>query len=86
MRLLRALLDGIGSALRAIVRSPMRASLTVLGILIGVAAVITVTALGSGARENVSGQIQAIGSNFVIVFPQAYQASGAHGTQVWACA
>ncbi|MGA7119396.1 MAG: ABC transporter permease [Polyangiaceae bacterium] len=81
MRLLRALLDGIGSALRAIVRSPMRASLTVLGILIGVAAVITVTALGSGARENVSGQIQAIGSNFVIVFPQAYQASGAHGAQ-----
>ena len=81
MRSLRALLDGIGSALRAIVRSPMRASLTVLGILIGVAAVITVTALGSGARENVSGQIQAIGSNFVIVFPQSSQASGAHGAQ-----
>jgi len=81
VRPLRALLDGIGSALRAIVRSPMRASLTVLGILIGVAAVITVTALGSGARENVSGQIQAIGSNFVIIFPQASQASGAHGAQ-----
>ena len=77
----RAFLDGIGSALRAILRSPMRASLTVLGILIGVAAVITVTALGSGARENVSGQIQAIGSNFVIVFPQAIPASGAHGAQ-----
>jgi putative ABC transport system permease protein len=81
VRSLKALLDGIGSALRAIVRSPMRASLTVLGILIGVAAVITVTALGSGARENVSGQIQAIGSNFVIVFPQSSQASGAHGAQ-----
>ncbi len=81
MKPLRALIDGIASALRAIVRSPMRASLTVLGILIGVAAVITVTALGSGARENVSGQIQAIGSNFVIIFPQASQASGAHGAQ-----
>jgi putative ABC transport system permease protein len=81
MKPVRALLDGIASALRAIVRSPMRASLTVLGILIGVAAVITVTALGSGARENVSGQIQAIGSNFVIIFPQASQASGAHGAQ-----
>lgn len=81
MKRVRAFLDGVGSAIRAIIRSPMRASLTVLGILIGVAAVITVTALGSGARENVSGQIQGIGSNFVIVFPQAVQASGAHGAQ-----
>jgi putative ABC transport system permease protein len=78
---LRASLDGVLSALRSIVRNPMRASLTVLGILIGVAAVVTVTALGSGARDNVSRQIQAIGSNFVIVFPQAAQASGAHGLQ-----
>jgi putative ABC transport system permease protein len=78
---MRALLAGLLLALRAIVRNPMRASLTVLGILIGVAAVVTVTALGSGARDNVSRQIQAIGSNFVIVFPQASQASGAHGAQ-----
>jgi putative ABC transport system permease protein len=78
---MRAILDGIASALRSIVRNPLRASLTVLGVLIGVAAVVTVTALGAGARDNVSGQIQAIGSNFVIVFPQASQASGAHGVQ-----
>jgi hypothetical protein len=38
----RALLDGIRLALRAIVCSPLRASLTVLGILIGVSAVVTV--------------------------------------------
>ncbi len=68
-------------ASRAILRHPLRASLTVLGVLIGVAAVITVTALGSGARDNVSKQIQAIGSNFIIVFPQTSQASGAHGAQ-----
>ncbi len=68
-------------ASRAIVRHPLRASLTVLGVLIGVAAVVTVTALGAGARENVSSQIQAIGSNFIIVFPQTSQASGAHGAQ-----
>jgi putative ABC transport system permease protein len=78
---MRTLLDGIASALRSIIRNPLRAALTVLGILIGVAAVVTVTALGSGARENVSQQIQGIGSNFVIVFPQASQASGAHGAQ-----
>ena len=52
-----------------------------LGILIGVAAVVTVTALGSGARENVSKQIESIGSNFIIVFPQNAQASGARGAQ-----
>jgi putative ABC transport system permease protein len=78
---MRALLDGIRLALRAVVRSPLRASLTVLGILIGVAAVVTVTALGSGAREKVSAQIQSIGSNFIIIFPQNAQASGARGAQ-----
>ncbi len=78
---MRPLIDGIRLALRAIVRSPLRASLTVLGILIGVAAVVTVTALGAGARDNVSSQIQSIGSNFIIVFPQNAQASGARGAQ-----
>jgi putative ABC transport system permease protein len=77
----RAFLDGIRLAILAVVRNPMRASLTVLGILIGVAAVATVTALGSGAREHVSKQIQAIGSNFIIIFPQAPQLSGARGSQ-----
>ena len=78
---MRAILDGVLAAFRSIVRNPLRASLTVLGILVGVAAVVTVTALGSGARDHVSQEIQAIGSNFVIVFPQAGQASGARGAQ-----
>jgi putative ABC transport system permease protein len=78
---MRSLLDGIRLAIRAVVRNPMRASLTVLGILIGIAAVVTVTALGSGARERVSLQIQAIGSNFLVVFPQSTQVSGARGAQ-----
>jgi putative ABC transport system permease protein len=78
---MRALLDGIRLALRAIARSPLRACLTVLGILIGVAAVVAVTALGQGARDRVSAQIQSIGSNFIIVFPQAAQASGARSAQ-----
>jgi putative ABC transport system permease protein len=77
----RALFDGARLALRAVMRNPMRASLTVLGILIGVAAVVTVTALGSGAREHVSQQIQAIGSNFIVIVPQTLQASGARGAQ-----
>jgi len=77
----RALLDGIRLSLRAVARSPLRASLTVLGILIGVAAVVTVTALGAGARERVSAQIQSVGSNLIIVFPQNSQASGARAAQ-----
>ena len=47
---MRAILDGIRLALRAIVRNPLRASLTVLGILIGVAAVVIVTAPGLGGE------------------------------------
>src|SRR5579884_2792941 len=78
---MRSILDGIRLALRAIARSPLRASLTVLGILIGVAAVVTVTALGDGARENVSKQIQSIGSNFIIIFPESSQVSRARGAQ-----
>jgi putative ABC transport system permease protein len=77
----RSLLDGIRLALRAIARSPLRASLTVLGILIGVAAVVTVTALGAGGRDKISAEIQSLGSNFIIVFPQNAQASGARGAQ-----
>jgi putative ABC transport system permease protein len=68
-------------AFRAIVQNPLRASLTVLGILIAVAAVVTVDALGAGGREHVSKQIDGLGSNFILVFPQASQASGARGAQ-----
>ena len=52
-------------------RNPLRASLTVLGILIGVAAVVTSPRSATGARENVAQQIQSIGSNFIIIFPQS---------------
>jgi putative ABC transport system permease protein len=77
----RALLDGIFSAVRAIVRNPLRTSLTVLGILIAVAAVVTVDALGAGGRARVSAQIEGIGSNFILIFPQPSQSSGARGAQ-----
>ncbi len=52
-----------------------------LGILIAVASVVTVDALGAGGRDHVSQQIDGLGSNFILVFPQAAQASGAHGAQ-----
>jgi putative ABC transport system permease protein len=64
-------------ALRAVTRNKLRALLTVLGITIGVAAVVTVTALAAGARAQVAGQIEALGSNALIVFPRSARASGA---------
>jgi putative ABC transport system permease protein len=73
--------NAIRLAVSAILRNKTRATLTVLGILIGVAAVVTVTALGDGARENVANQIQSIGSNFIIIFPQSSQVSGTRGAQ-----
>ncbi len=75
------LVSAIRIALRAIARNGLRAALTVLGILIGVAAVVVVTALGDGARESVGSQIESLGSNFIIVFPQQSNASGARGAQ-----
>ncbi len=76
-----SLLAAIRIAMRAIRRNGLRAVLTVLGILIGVAAVVVVTALGDGARKSVGSQIESLGSNFIIVFPQQSNASGARGSQ-----
>ncbi len=72
-------LVGLRLAVLAIVRNRLRASLTVLGILIGVASVVTVTALGTGARESVGSQIESMGSNVIMVAPQSAAASGARG-------
>lgn len=56
-------------ALRAIQRNLMRSFLTVLGIVIGVAAVITMVTLGNGATQSVSEQISSMGSNLLMVMP-----------------
>jgi putative ABC transport system permease protein len=56
-------------ALRAIRRNLLRSFLTVLGIVIGVAAVITMVTLGNGATRSVTDQISAMGSNLLIVVP-----------------
>lgn len=56
-------------ALRAIRRNLLRSFLTILGIVIGVSAVITMVTLGNGATRAVSDQIASLGSNLVIVRP-----------------
>jgi putative ABC transport system permease protein len=70
-------LIAIRIAFRAIQRNLLRASLTVFGILIGVAAVVIVTALGAGARDSVGHQLDSIGTNLIFVWPDRTVASGA---------
>ena len=73
---MRALFAATRIALRAIARSKLRAALTVLGILMGVAAVVVVVALGTGVRERVLGEISSLGANTIYIFPQPTQVSG----------
>ncbi|WP_153819860.1 ABC transporter permease [Polyangium spumosum] len=77
-----AILAAIRLALRALVRSKMRSSLTVLGILIGVAAVVIVVALGTGVQAQVVGQISNLGANVIFIFPQSTQSSGVRSSDV----
>jgi putative ABC transport system permease protein len=63
--------------LRAIGRNKMRSSLTMLGIIIGVACVIAMVAVGSGASQSIQNTINSLGSNFIMVFPGAVTQSGA---------
>jgi len=56
-------------ALREIRRNVMRSSLTILGIVIGVAAVITMVTLGGGATEQVTSDVSSLGSNLLEVRP-----------------
>ena len=56
-------------AWEAIVRNGMRSLLTMLGVVIGVAAVMITVSIGAGARESVAAQITGLGSNLLIVIP-----------------
>ncbi len=60
-------LDALRSALESLRASPLRSALTMLGIVIGVAAVIAMVAVGSGARDQVLRQIASLGANLVLV-------------------
>jgi len=63
----------------ALTRNRMRAALTVLGIVIGVAAVISTLAIGQGARAAVQAQIRSMGANTVSVIPGTVTSGGARG-------
>ena len=64
-------------SLRALRANKMRSALTMLGIVIGVGAVIAMLAIGAGARERVSEEIDSMGSNLLIVFSGSTSSGGA---------
>jgi putative ABC transport system permease protein len=63
-------------ATQSILKNKMRAALTMLGIIIGVAAVVVMVAVGYGARTRIRAQINNLGTNMIVITPGAAQAAG----------
>ena len=66
-------------AVRALFRNKLRSFLTALGIIIGVAAVIAMVAIGQGAKSQVEATYEAMGTNLLIVMPGSSNSGGARG-------
>ncbi len=64
-------------AVRALLRNRMRATLTILGVVIGIAAVTALVSIGQSANQLVQGQFQQLGTNVIVVFPGSRQQEGA---------
>jgi putative ABC transport system permease protein len=72
-------------AVQAIRKNKMRATLTMLGIIIGVAAVIVMVAVGYGARSRIKAQINNLGTNMIVITPGASNTAGvSQGAQAFA--
>jgi putative ABC transport system permease protein len=71
-----SILNVLRVASRSLGRNKLRSFLTMLGIIIGVAAVIAMLAIGQGARYTVESQIASLGTNMLIVFPFASSQGG----------
>jgi len=75
------MLAALRSALRALAANKLRSILTMLGIIIGVAAVITMIAIGQGATERVHEQMRSLGTNLMLVTPGPGMQTGVRGAQ-----
>jgi macrolide transport system ATP-binding/permease protein len=71
-----AFIDHFRQALHSIVSHKMRAFLSMVGILIGIASVIAMLALGQGAKESITKQLASLGSNLLMVRPGSSQLRG----------
>ncbi len=68
--------ETLRTAVRSLLSNKIRSALTMLGIIIGVGAVITMVAIGAGASKNIAQYISGVGSNILIVMPGASSAGG----------
>jgi len=78
-------LEAIRSALDALRANLMRSILTMLGIIIGVASVVAMVAVGTGARERVMAQIRSLGSNLIVIISGTVTSGGVrmgHGSRL----
>jgi len=75
------LLLTIATAFRVLSRNRLRAGLTMLGIVIGVAAVIAMISIGQGAKAAVRAQVATMGTNVIIILPGATTTGGVRGGQ-----
>lgn len=73
------LAESLRIALRALNANKVRSALTMLGVIIGVAAVILLVAIGSGVQQEITGQIEGLGSNLLFVFPGNFDQGGGGG-------
>jgi putative ABC transport system permease protein len=78
--------SGVRVALRALRVNKLRSILTMLGIIIGVGAVITMIAVGSGAQAEVEEQIASLGTNLIVVVPGFVTSKGARLGAGWSLA
>ena len=67
------------ASIQAIIRNKMRSALTMLGVFVGVAALIAMVAVGDGANEAVRKQIESLGTNLIVVVPGAATSNGVRG-------
>jgi len=71
-----AILNLIKIALKALKRNKLRAFLTMLGIIIGVAAVIAMMAIGEGSKQSIRSSLSGMGSNMITIMPQSNEPGG----------
>ena len=71
----------VAAALQALARNKMRSALTMLGVFIGVAALIAMVAVGQGANDAVRKQIESLGTNLLVVVPGATTMGGMRSGQ-----
>jgi putative ABC transport system permease protein len=69
--------ESLRTAITSLTTNKLRAALTMLGIIIGVASVVTLLSVGEGVEASISSQIQSIGSNLLFVFPEQPEDSAA---------